>query len=155
MGTLFSLRCPLPRRTLIFCHGMAQMGLLLGGTAWLVRHSPWMSAASWQDAWPTLAFGAGVLLLAMVGLRLLAELLMLPHHVRSQLQGFGPGSVVTRSFERRPAMHDPAEAWVNEVKPMPEDEGVIGDARVLEPRRKLTPRGDGTTREAPRRGAGN
>ncbi|MGC3873922.1 hypothetical protein ACPF7Z_11705 [Halomonas sp. GXIMD04776] len=152
MGTLFSLRHPLPRRTLMFCHGVAQLGWLLGGIAWLLRRSPWMTSLSWLDAWPTLAFGAGVVLLAMVGTRLVGELLMLPHHVRHQLQGLLPGSVVTRSFERRPGMHDPADAWVNEVKPIPEDEGVVGDARVLEPRRKLTPRDRETARDTHRQG---
>nr|WP_298414020.1 hypothetical protein [uncultured Halomonas sp.] len=152
MGTLFSLRHPLPRRTLIFCHSVAQLGWLLGGIAWLFRNSPFMTSATWLDAWPTLVFGAAMILLAMVGTRLIGEFLMLPYHVRHQLQGLLPGSVVTRSFERRPGMYDPADAWVNEVKPVPEDEGVVGDARVLEPRRKLTPRNTAENPDANRQG---
>nr|WP_299245913.1 hypothetical protein [uncultured Halomonas sp.] len=139
MGTFFSLRHPLPRRALMFCHSVAQLGWLLAGITWLLQHSPWTTSLSWQEAWPGLAFGAAMMLLAMVGTRLIAELLMLPHYVRNQLQGILPGPVVTRSFERRPGMYDTADAWVNEVKPVPEGEGVVGDARVLEPRRKLKP----------------
>lgn len=152
MGTFFSLRHPLPRRTLIFCHSVAQLGWLLGGIVWLARRSPLMISLSWQNAWPTLAFGAAAMLLAMVGTRLFAELLMLPHHVRNQLQGLISGSVVTRSFERRPGMYDPADAWVNEVKPVPEDEGVVGDARVLEPRRRFSPRDKAATPDTNRQG---
>ena len=157
MGPLFSLRRPLARRTLVFCHAVVQLGWIVGDALWLLEHAPWMTTTPWQEAWPTLALGVGLLLLAMVGTRLVWELLMVPHHVRAQLQDLVPGgSVVTRSFERRPAVHDPDSAWVNEARPAaPEDDGVIGDARVLESRRKLTPRGDETIRESPRRGTGN
>lgn len=143
MRTFLLLR-PLPRRTLVFCHGVAQLGLLLGGALWLVRHSPWLAPVSWVQAWPTLALGGGLLLLAMVGLRLLAELLMLPHHLASLRQGFTPGAVVTRSFERRPAVHGADGAWVNEARPAPEpailDEEAVGNARVIRPRRPFSAR---------------
>ncbi len=155
MRNLLSLRRPLPRRTLVFCHGVVQLGLLLAGGAWFVRHSPWLTSASWLESWPTLTLGMGVLLLAMVGTRLLAELLMLPHHLAGLRQGFSPGAVMTRSFERRPAVHDPEGTWVSEARPAPEpailDEEAVGSARVIRPRRPFSARQapddtDGTSR---------
>lgn len=145
MRTFFLLRRPLPRRTVIFCHMVAQLGLLTAGAAWLLQRTPWLSSASWTDAWPGLVMGTGILLLAMVGVRLLAEVLMLPHYVAASMrQGFVPGAVVTRSFDRRPAVHDPQDAWVNEsratVQPAILDEEAVGNARVIQPRRPFSAR---------------
>lgn len=135
MRNFFLLRRPLPRRSVVFCHVVAQLALLLAGGAWFVRHSPLLSPVTWANAWPTLTLGMGLLLLSMVGVRLLAELMMLPHHLANLRQGFAPSAVMTRSFERRPAVHDANGAWVNEVKPTSPDEGIIGNARVTRPRR--------------------
>lgn len=144
MRNFFLMRRPLPRRTLVFCHGVIQLGLLLVGGAWLARHTPWLAPVSWMEAWPTLALGGGLLLLTLVGVRLLAELLMLPHHLAGLRQGFAPSAVVTRSFERRPAVHDADGAWVNEARPAPEpailDEEAVGNARVIRPRRPFSAR---------------
>ena len=135
MRNFFLLRRPLPRRTVVFCHIVLQLALLTTGAAWFVRNSPLAGPVTWLEAWPTLAFGTGILLLSMVGVRLLAELLMLPHHLANLRQGFAPSAVVTRSFERRPAVLGVDDAWVNEVKPVSPDEGIIGSARVTRPRR--------------------
>lgn len=135
MRNFFLLRRPLPRRTVVFCHVVSQLALLLAGGAWFARHSPWLSSITWGDAWPTLALGMGLLLLSLVGVRLLAELMMLPHHLANLRQGFAPSAVMTRSFERRPAVHDADGAWVNEAKPVSPDEGIIGSARVARTRR--------------------
>lgn len=146
MRSFLLLRRPLPRRTLVFFHLMVQLGLFVGGLIWLARYTPWLSSASWLEAWPTLALGSGVTLLAMVGVRLLTEVLMLPHYLTDQRQGRGH-SPVTRSFERRPAVHDPAGGWVNEARPAKAaivDEEAVGSARVIQPRRPLTPRSGAT-----------
>jgi hypothetical protein len=75
---------------------------------------------------------------------------MLPHHVGSQLAALTPGSVVTRSFERRPAVHAPDSAWVHEAQPpAEEDEGVIGSARVLAPRRRSASGNEHSSRQEP------
>lgn len=135
MRNFLFLRHPLSRRTLMFCHLMAQLGLMLGGAVWLVLRSPWLAPVSWEESWPTLALGAGLWLLAIVGVRLLVELMMLPHHLAGLRQGFAPSAVVTRSFEQRPAVHDPEASWVNKAKPTTQDDEVIGSARVMQPRR--------------------
>lgn len=141
MRSFLLLRRPLSRRTLVFCHVTVQLGLLLGGIAWLARDTPWLTPTTWQAAWPTLALGVGMLLLAMVGVRLFAEVLMLPHHLAGLRQGT-PGAVMTRSFARRPAVHAPEDAWVNnpETRPTLLDEEAVGSARVVQPRRTGTQR---------------
>ncbi len=115
---------------------------MIAGLAWLAMHSPLLAGGSWIERWPTLVLGAGLWLLALVGLRLLAELLMLPYHLASLRQG--PGAVMTRSFERRPAVHGADGGWVNEAKPAPEpailDEEAVGNARVIQPRRPFSAR---------------
>lgn len=135
MRNFFLLRRPLARHSVVFCHVVAQLALLLAGGTWFARHSPLLSPVTWGDAWPTLTLAMSLLLLSLVGVRLLAELMMLPHHLANLRQGFAPSAVMTRSFERRPAVHDANGAWVNEVKPVSPDEGIIGNARVTRPRR--------------------
>jgi len=142
MRDFLLLRRPLPRRTLVFCHVVAQLTLMVAGLAWLAMRSPLLAGGSWAERWPTLVLGAGLWLLALVGLRLLAELLMLPYHLAGLRQG--PGAMVTRAFDRRPAVHDPDSAWVNEAKAVAPDEGVIGSPRVTRARKPLKPAaGDG------------
>ncbi|WP_372609621.1 hypothetical protein, partial [Halomonas sp.] len=97
------------------------------------------------QAWPVLALGTGTWLLAAIGLRMLAELCLLPHHLAALRQGFTPGSVVTRSFERRPAVHSEEATWTSESYPL-EEEGeavgeAVGKARVARPAQRLRPRG--------------
>ncbi|MDW5375797.1 hypothetical protein R6258_02580 [Halomonas sp. HP20-15] len=137
MRDFLLLRRPLPRRTLVFCHVVAQLTLVIAGLAWLAMRSPWLAGGSWAERWPTLVLDAGLWLVALVGLRLLAELLMLPYHLAGLRQG--PGAVVTRAFDRRPAVHDPESAWVNEAKAVDPDEGVIGSPRVTRARQPLKP----------------
>ncbi|GHB03421.1 hypothetical protein [Modicisalibacter luteus] len=145
MRNFFLLRRPLPRRTVVFCHLVAQVALLLNGALWLAWQTPWLTETSWLEAWPSLALGGGLLLIAVVGVRLLADLLMLPHYVAGGLrQGFMPGAVMTRSFDRRPAVHDPHETWVNDTRPTGQpailDEEAVGNARVIQPRRPFSTR---------------
>ena len=129
-------RAPLARATLLSCHLLLQIGLVVGAALWLVPQTPWLSGAGWPEAWPTLALGGGGLLLAMVALRLLAELWLLPHHLGQTRGGFAPSAVVTRSFERRPAVHDSQEAWTSQAREVQVEDGVVGSARVTRARRR-------------------
>lgn len=129
-------RAPLSRTTLLFCHFTLQLGLLIGGAMWLAPRTPWLSGAPWAAAWPSLALGGGLLLLAMVGVRLLAELWLLPHHQMAQRNGFAPSAMITRSFEQRPAVHDSAEAWTSQARQIDAEDTVLGSARVTRPRRR-------------------
>ncbi|MDR5861049.1 hypothetical protein FZZ93_12635 [Halomonas eurihalina] len=126
-------RQPLPRRTLLFCHAVIQLGLLVAGGLWLAPRTPWLADTTWLAAWPHLALGGGVLLLAMVGVRLIAELWLLPYHLAGLRSGFAPGDVVTRSFDRRPAVHDNERAWTSAARSVSMDDEVIGSARVAQP----------------------
>ncbi|OBX35184.1 hypothetical protein A8U91_04255 [Halomonas elongata] len=94
---------------------------------------PWLADTTWLAAWPRLALGGGVLLLAMVGVRLIAELWLLPYHLAGLRPGFAPGDVVTRSFDRRPAVHDSERAWTSSARSVSMDDEVIGSARVSQP----------------------
>ncbi|SHK89064.1 hypothetical protein [Halomonas caseinilytica] len=133
MRQFFFPRRPLPRRTLLFCHAIIQLGLLVAGGLWLAPRTPWLADTTWLAAWPPLALGAGMLLLAMIGVRLLAELWLLPYHLAGLRNGFAPGDVVTRSFDRRPAVHDAERAWTSSARPVSMDDEVIGSARVARP----------------------
>ncbi|WP_253447596.1 hypothetical protein [Halomonas sp. Y3] len=87
-------RRPLSRGTLLFCHLLLQLGLVAGAALWLAPRTPWLAPLSWAEAWPPLALGGGLWLLAAVALRLLAELWLLPHHLANAA---GAGPVITRS----------------------------------------------------------
>ena len=76
MRNFLLLRRPLPRRTLVFCHVVAQLTLVIAGLAWLAMRSPLLAGGSWAERWPTLVLDTGLWLLALVGLRLLAERLL-------------------------------------------------------------------------------
>ena len=129
-------RAPLARTTLLSCHLLLQLGLIAGAALWLFPQTPWLSGASWTSAWPQLAMGGGSLVLAMVALRLLVELWLLPYHLGQLRGGFAPSAVVTRSFERRPAVHDSQEAWTSQVREVHVEDGVVGSARVARARRR-------------------
>nr|WP_163501560.1 hypothetical protein [Halomonas socia] len=129
-------RAPLARATLLSCHLLLQIGLLASAALWLAPRTPWLSGADWAEAWPSLALGGGGLLLAMVALRLLVELWLLPHHLGQLRGGFAPSAVVTRSFERRPAVHDSQEAWTSQAREMHLEEDSVGEARVARLRRR-------------------
>ncbi len=92
-----------------------------------------------------LALGGGALLLAMALVRLFAELWMAPHHMQARRNGLAPGDVMTRAIDRRPAMHDPEQAWIGTAKPLDPDEGVVGQARVTQPRQSTTTKRQPTT----------
>ncbi|WP_431024852.1 hypothetical protein [Halomonas sp. H5] len=123
-------RHPLPRSTLLFCHLLLQLGLLAYGLSRLLPHTPWLGETSWLSAWPDLALGGGLLLLAMVAARLLLELWLLPYHLAARQGGFAPQSVMTRSYARRPAVHDPDSAWTSEARRVTLEDEVVGKARV-------------------------
>ncbi|WP_136247144.1 hypothetical protein [Halomonas borealis] len=129
-------RHPLPRRTLLFCHAVLQLGLLIAGGLWLAPRTPWLADVGWAAAWPALALGGGTLLLAMVGVRLLAELWLLPHHLATQRTGFSSGAMVTRSVERRPAIHDPQRSQADGGREVDAEDTVLSPARVA----RQTPR---------------
>ncbi|MBD3895374.1 hypothetical protein IEI94_05870 [Halomonas sp. ML-15] len=129
-------RAPLARATLLSCHLLLQVGLVVGAALWLAPQTPWLSGASWADAWPALSLGGGALLLAMVAVRLMAELWLLPHHLGQARGGFAPSAVVTRSFERRPAVHDSQDAWTSQAREVQVEDGVVGSARVTRARRR-------------------
>ncbi|EPC00898.1 hypothetical protein L861_05715 [Litchfieldella anticariensis FP35 = DSM 16096] len=126
-------RRPLSRRTLIFSHLVIQLGLLMTGVAWLAPRTPWLAETAWSQAWPELILGISILLLAMVGARLLAELWLLPHFLVNQRAGFAPGEVITRSFDRRPAVHDTNDSWTGAARRHDVEDTVLGAARVTQP----------------------
>lgn len=130
-------RRPLSRGTLIFCHLLLQLGLAAGAALWLAPRTPWLAPLEWPEAWPPLALGAGLWLLAAVALRLIAELWLLPHHLAGSL---GAGPVITRSFERRPAVHDPHAAWTSDARSLAPDDSEAGTARVRRAAERLRPR---------------
>ncbi|PXX96682.1 hypothetical protein [Halomonas sp. LBP4] len=140
MRQLLFPRRPLARATLLSCHLLLQLGLLAGAALWLAPRTPWLAPVDWASAWPALALGGGAWLLAAVGLRLLAELWLLPHHLAGPRPGFAPGAVVTRSFERRPAVHAEEAAWTSEARPLETGDGILGNARVTRPAERLRPR---------------
>ncbi|MEQ5800567.1 hypothetical protein [Halomonas sp. H10-9-1] len=127
MRQLLFPRRPLSRGTLLACHLLLQLGLAAGAALWLAPRTPWLAATTWQDAWPDLALGGGLWLLAAMLLRLMTELALLPHHLVGQL---GAGPVITRSWERRPAVHDPQAAWTSEARPLSTEGEAVGSARV-------------------------
>ncbi|QOR40568.1 hypothetical protein HNO52_20090 [Billgrantia diversa] len=133
-------RRPMSRGVLLFSHFVLQLGLLASAALWLLPRSPWFSTLDWGQAWPTLALGAALWLAATLGLRLLVELCLLPHHVGNRV-GFTPGDMVTRSFERRPAVHDNQAAWTSEARPVETEPSVLGNARVTRPAEPLKPHG--------------
>ena len=130
-------RRPLSRGTLLVCHLLLQLGLAAGAALWLAPRTPWLAPLGWAEAWPPLALGGGLWLLAAVVLRLLAELWLLPHHLAGQI---GAGPVITRSFERRPAVHDPNASWTSDARALEPDDSVVGSARVRRPADRLRPR---------------
>jgi hypothetical protein len=132
-------RRPLARSTLLTCHLLLQLGLVIGAALWLVPRTPWAAPVAWVSVWPTLALGVGAWLLTAIGLRLLAELWLLPYHLSNLRPGFTPGAVITRSFERRPAVHDEDDSWTSEARPVDTDTGVVGSARVRRPAERLRP----------------
>lgn len=127
-------RRPLSRGTLLTCHLLLQLALAAGAALWLAPRTPWLAPLGWTEAWPALALGGGLWLLAAVALRLLAELWLLPHHLAGQL---GAGPVITRSFERRPAVHDPNATWTSDARALAPDDSVVGTARVRRPAEPL------------------
>jgi hypothetical protein len=131
-------RRPMSRGVLLFSHLVLQLGLLTAATLWLMPRTPWLAAIAWSHAWPSLALGTGLWLATAVGLRLLVELCLLPHHLEAR-EGFSPGDVVTRSFERRPAVHDAQSAWTSEARPIETEPSVLGSARVTRPAEPLKP----------------
>ena len=129
-------RRPLSRGTLIVCHLLLQLGLAAGAALWLAPRTPWLAPLSWAEAWPPLALGGGLWLLAAVALRLVAELWLLPHHL-AHMTGNGP--VITRSFERRPAVHDPNASWTSDARALAPDDSEAGKARIRRPAEPLRP----------------
>ncbi|MEQ6889647.1 hypothetical protein ABE957_13290 [Halomonas sp. CS7] len=126
-------RRPLARATVLTCHLLLQLGLLAGAALWLAPRTPWLTPSlELASAWPPLALGGGLWLLAAMALRLVAELALLPHHLKAQRPGFAPAAVVTRSFERRPAVHDDAQSWTSGARrTADEEESVLGSPRVV------------------------
>lgn len=137
MRQLLFPRRPLSRGTLLACHLLLQGGLALGAGLWLAPRTPWLAATTWQEGWPVLAMGAGLWLLAAMLLRLVAELSLLPHHLAGQLRA---GPVITRSWERRPAVHDPQSAWTSEARPLTATDDAVGSPRVTRPAEPLRSR---------------
>jgi hypothetical protein len=133
-------RRPLARNTLLACHLVLQLGLLIAALLWLLPRTPWAAPLDWATAWPNLALGSSAWLLGALSLRLLAELWLLPHHLAPLRAGFPPAAMVTRSFERRPAVHAEEDSWTSEARPVDTDTGVVGDARVTRPAKRLRPR---------------
>lgn len=130
MRQFFYPRAPLRRGTLLLCHLALQLGTVVAGLGWLIPRTPWITAASWADAWPSLAAGLAIMLLVMIVVRLIAELWLLPHHLAGMRPSFDASAVVTRSFERRPAVHDKEQAWTSQGQILTDDDSAVGTARV-------------------------
>ncbi|WP_163647908.1 hypothetical protein [Modicisalibacter sp. 'Wilcox'] len=150
MRDFLLLRRPLPRRTLVLCHVTAQLALLVTALGWLALHAPALSRNGWVAGWPSWVMAVSLWLLASVGVRLLAELLMLPHRLSDP---HGPGAVMTRAIDRRPAVHDPEQRWVNAVSPVAPAEAV-GEPRVTRREPSLKTRLHGADDDSPRAAGG-
>ena len=126
-------RRPLTRVTVLTCHLLLQLGLLAGVALWLAPQAPWpMPGDASPGHWLPLALGGGLWLLAAMALRLVAELALLPHHQKAQRPGFAPAAVVTRSYERRPAVYDEAQ-WTGEARRVADEEvEAVGRPRVVQ-----------------------
>ncbi|MCE8004950.1 hypothetical protein [Billgrantia ethanolica] len=133
-------RRPMSRGFLLFFHLLLQMGLIVAAALWLLPRTPWFAATGWYQTWPELAVGAGLWLAATLVLRLLVEISLLPYHLDTRA-GFAPGDVMTRSFERRPAVHDSQAAWTSEARSVEIEPSVLGSARVTRPAEPLKPQG--------------
>lgn len=131
---------PALRGVLMISHLFLQLGLLGAAMLWLLPRTPWLAAIEWSHAWPRLALGVGLWLTAALSLRLFVALCL---HSRQQKKrkGFAPSDVVTRSFERRPAVHDSEAAWTSEARAIETEPSVIGSARVTRPAEPLKPQG--------------
>ena len=139
-------RAPLRRGTLLCCHFLIQLGLLTATLLWLLPLTPWLADTSWQAAWPTLLPGSAAWFLAMLLTRLILELGLLPYHLaRSQRQGLAAGDMITRSYERRPAVHDEQRAWTSRTSAFAMDEEAVGSARVTQSASR--PRGAAVTND--------
>ncbi|WP_027960566.1 hypothetical protein [Halomonas halodenitrificans] len=137
MRQLLFPRRPLARGTLLSCHLLLQVGLALVAALWIAPHTPWLTATTWQDSWPSLALCGGLWLLGAILLRLMVELWLLPHHLANQLRA---EPVITRSWERRPAVHDPQAAWTSKARPLSADDDAVGSPRVMRPAEPLRSR---------------
>ncbi|MCE8018800.1 hypothetical protein HOP51_01530 [Halomonas sp. MCCC 1A11036] len=141
MRQFFFPRRPMSRGVLLFIHALLQLGLLTAAALWLLPRSPWLTAVEWSQVWPSLAVGAGLWLATALTLRLLIELCLLPYHLGPR-EGFAPSDMVTRSFERRPAVHDAQAAWTSDARSIEIEPSVLGSARVTRPADPLRPQGD-------------
>ncbi|MCC5881397.1 MAG: hypothetical protein JJU25_01995 [Halomonas sp.] len=129
---------PIAHRVLVCLHLLVQLGLLGAAALWLVPRTPWLAAVEWSQAWPSLALGTGLWLAAALGLRLVIELCQQAVQ-RKERKGFAPHEMVTRSFERRPAVHDAQAAWTSEARAIEIEPSVLGSARVTRPAEPLKP----------------
>lgn len=104
---------PLPRKVIAACHLLIQLGVLAAGGYWLARDGL-------EQPWQHWASGAGATLGALIVVRLLGELWMLPHYLLAQQSAAsGRNAIITRSFDKRPG-----------TRLEPDD--AVGTARVIQ-----------------------
>ncbi|WP_136254801.1 hypothetical protein [Onishia niordana] len=114
MRNLLLMRRPLPRTLLVSLHLLVQLGMLVGGGLWTREALAPLALTSLSGQWPTLLLGVGVTLSGCLLVRMLFELLMMPHHMQSMIKQ--QQLPFTRSTRRRPAIHDEDDSWVGEAR---------------------------------------
>lgn len=120
MRNLLLMRRPLPRTLLVSLHLLAQIGMLVGGGLWTREALAPLALTSLSGQWPTLLLGVGATLSGCLLVRMLFELLMIPHHMQSMIKQ--QQLPFTRSTRRRPAVHDEDDSWVGEARRVSPDE---------------------------------
>ncbi|MBA2779811.1 hypothetical protein [Billgrantia kenyensis] len=129
---------PLFHGLLLLTHLLLQLSLMASAVLWLLPRSSWLATMQWNEAWPLLALGSGLWLAAVLSLHLLLSL-CLRSRQRATHKGFAPSDVVTRSFERRPAVHDSDSAWTSEARAIEIEPSIVGSARVTRPAEPFRP----------------
>lgn len=114
MRNLLLMRRPLPRTLLVSLHLLAQLGMLVGGGLWTREAMAPLATMPLPGQWPTLLLGVGATLSGCLLVRMLFELLMMPHHMQSIIKQ--QPLPFTRSTRRRPAVHDEDDSWVGEAR---------------------------------------
>ncbi|WP_444678953.1 hypothetical protein [Halomonas sp. E19] len=133
---LMSQRSPGVRRAV---HLALQLGLLAAAASWGLPRSPWLGGSGWATAWPSAALSLAVWLALAMCLYALVEFCLSPRERPEQRAGFTPEEMITRSFERRPAVHSEEDAWTSTAREVETEPSVLGKARVMRPAKPLRP----------------
>lgn len=119
-------------------HLALQLGLLAAAW-WVLPRTPWLNGNDWAAAWPMISLAMAVWLALAMCLYALAELCLSSRDRPERRTGFTPEEMITRSFERRPAVHSEDDAWTSAAREVETEPSVLGEARVMRPAKPLRP----------------